>query len=397
MKIIVYARPEQNDVLDEFKLLYPESETLHSFQRLKQEDLENIPRILILISQPSLKEQKVISEFRFLKIIKFEGIRTEGSGVIVVDSTLDLSTVIRNTENEFKERIKSDYKKNIEQTQVLTEDEKIYLEKLSGLNLEKRNFGRFFRHFKKKQSKNTLDIRGLLTVLGTGEAAAEIAKVCATFGKMKILLLDGNLLSPSMDVHFNIQNIQTRIDSHLKGIDNTGINIGLDALAKNADFDSNLKKMVHRVQPRLDVMLGNYNLYNYEHYDIVQFKVLFEKLKLNYDLIILSASQMPYDSLTLLGIHQSKINMFVCENSEVSIRYCNNIIEILKSKQNIPEVKLLSFLYASGKHNSGISDTLMKGIFKKMYLGRIEGKKRLRLKRTLSILKKIEERCVRWD
>lgn len=397
MKIIAYARPEQNDLLLELRNLYPDVEAQHNVHKLKKEDLATTPHILIILSQPSQREQKIISESMFLKIIKFEGIRAEGLGCVVVENLTDLDTVIRNAEREFKDRIKSDYKKSIEKTQVLTEDERRYLEKLSGDHSSKKSPRTIFKRFKKERSKNVLDIRGQLTILGSGEAAAEIAKVCSTYGNMKVLLLDGNLLSPSMDVHFNIQNIQTRIDSHLKGIDNTGINIGLDAIAKNVDFDSNLKKMVHRIQPRLDVMLGNYNLYNYEHYDTTQFKVLLEKLKLHYDLIILSVSQMPYDSLTLLGLHHSKINVFICDNSEVNIRYCNNVIEILKSKQNISEIKFLSLLYVNGKHGSGISDNLMKGIFRKMYVGRLEGKNRKRTKRTLSILKKVEARCERWD
>lgn len=397
MKIIAYVRPEQNDLLLELRKLYSDVEALHVIHRLKQEDLVMTPHILIIISQPSQREQKFISKSIFLKIIKLEGIRTEGFGSVAVESVTDLDAVIRNAEREFKDRIKSDYKKNIEITQVLTEEERLYLEKLSGENSERKSPRMLFKKIQKERSKKELDIRGQLTVLGSGEAAAEIAKVCSTYGKMKVLLLDGNLLSPSMDVHFNIQNIQTRIDSHLKGIDNTGINIGLDAIAKNADFDSNLKKMVHRIQPRLDVMLGNYNLYNYEHYDTAQLKVLLEKLKLHYDLIILSVSQMPYDSLTLLGLHQSKINVFICDNSEVNIRYCNNVIEILKSKQNISETKFLSLLYVNGKHSSGISDNLMKGIFRKMYIGRLEGKNGKRTKRTLAILKKVEARCERWD
>ncbi|MBE0451066.1 MAG: hypothetical protein IBX70_09485 [Clostridia bacterium] len=397
MKIIAYARPEQNDLLMELRSLYPDIETLQTIHKLKKEDLVTTPHILIIISQPSQREQKFISELLFLKIIKLEGVRTEGIGTIIVENTTDLDAVVKNTKREFKERIKSDYKKNIENLQVLTEDERRYLENLSGENPEKKSEKKLFKKFKDEKGKNELEIRGQLTVLGSGEAAAEIAKVCANHSKMKILLLDGNLLSPSMDVHFNIQNIQTRIDSHLKGIDNTGINIGLDAIAKNADFDNNLKKMVHRVQPRLDVMLGNYNLYNYEHYDTTQFKVLLEKLKLHYDLIILSVSQMPYDSLTLLALHHSKVNVFICDNSEVNIRYCNNVIEILKSKQNISEIKFLSLLYVNGKHSSGISDNLMKGIFRKMYVGRLEGKNRKRAKRTLSILKNVEARCERWD
>ncbi len=397
MKIIAYARSEQNDLLMELKSLYPDIETLHNIHRLKKEDLVTTPHILIIVSQPSQREQKFISELLFLKIIKLEGVRTEGIGTIIVENTTDLDAVIKNTEREFKERIKSDYKKNIENLQVLTEDERRYLEKLSGENLEKKSEKKLFKKSKGEKGKNELEIRGQLTVLGSGEAAAEIARICANYGKKKVLLLDGNLLSPSMDVHFNIQNIQTRIDSHLKGIDNTGINIGLDAIAKNADFDSNLKKMVHKVQPRLDVMLGNYNLYNYEHYDTVQFKVLLEKLKLHYDLVILSVSQMPYDSLTLLGLHHSKLNLFICDNSEVSIRYCNNVIEILKSKQNIPETKFLSVLHVKGNGSSGISDNLMKGIFKKMYIGRIEGKSRKRTKRTVDVMRKVEARCERWD
>jgi MinD-like ATPase involved in chromosome partitioning or flagellar assembly len=397
LKIIAYARPEQNDILLELRSLTPDIETLHNIHRLKQEDLLDTPHVLIIISQPTHKEQKIISELIFLKIIKFEGIRSEGFAVVVVDNAGDLEAIIKNAEKELKDRIRSNYKKSIETTQVLTDEEKHYLEKLSGERTEGKTRENLFKKFNKERVTNELEIRGQLTILGSGEAAAEIAKVFSTYGKMKVLLLDGNLLIPSMDVHFNIQNIQTRIDSHLKGIDNTGINIGLDAIAKNADFDSNLKKMVHRINPRLDVMLGNYNLYNYEHYDTIEFKVLLDKLKMHYDLIILSASQMPYDSLTLLGLHHSKINIFICENSEVNIRYCNNVIEILKSKQNISDIKFLSLLYVNGNHNSGISDNLMKGIFGKMYVGRLEGKSRKRTKRTLSILKKVEERCERWD
>lgn len=397
MKIIVYARPEQNDILLELRSVIPDIETLHNIHRLKQEDLLDTPHILIIVSQPNQKEQKIISELIFLKIIKFEGIRSEGFAVVVVENAADLEAIIKNAEKELKDRIRSNYKKSIETTQVLTDEEKHYLEKLSGERTEGKTKDKLIKKFNKERVNNELDIRGQLTILGSGEAAAEIAKVFSTYGKMKVLLLDGNLLTPSMDVHFYIQNIQTRIDSHLKGIDNTGINIGLDAIAKNADFDSNLKKMVHRINPRLDVMLGNYNLYNYEHYDTIEFKVLLDKLKMHYDLIILSVSQMPYDSLTLLGLHHSKMNIFICENSEVNIRYCNNVIEILKSKQNISDIKFLSLLYVNGNHNSGISDNLMKGIFGKMYVGRLEGKSRKRTKRTLSILKKVEERCERWD
>ena len=196
-----------------------------------------------------------------------------------------------------------------------------------------------------------------------------------------------------MDQVFGISNLKTSIKSHLSGIDNTGINIALDTMVKGFDLSQGIYAFTKYGGHNIRVMLGNYNLYNYEHYDEKQVRLLISRLHNHFHTIILSVGDNPYDSLTMLGLHLSGINIIACQKSIADVRFKYSLMEILSVKQGLPQSKNLIMTYDDLFQGKKVSTTVIKHLFKKNYVGHWS-KKKLMFPKWLD---QISERMTVWD
>lgn len=349
--------------------------------------------ILILLSQPSNAMYEKLISMEWSAILCFIGVRIENKGKSMLhrfEDEYEFGNQMKECLRRQKQLIQDRY---IDQLEGLSESDLNYLNRLSGrsTNIKRSIKEKRGLYFFKKKAK--LPGHGLIVVMGNSDAAYLIAKAYEKHSMESTLIIDGNLMTPSLDSHFKIKRISTKITSHLTGIDNTGINIALDSLSKGFELEENINLMTHRIGKRLRVLLGNYNIYNYEHYEVKQVKMLLLKLQKIFGTVILAVDDNPYDSLTMLGLHMSKVNLITCKRNHPDMRYMYNLIKILKSKQGINPNKNLIVTYQSSSMLKELSCSVGKVLFKDSYAGDLNNSSLFKK----FIIHKIDERIRAWE
>ena len=349
--------------------------------------------ILVLLSQPTKQMMMKMMSLRWSSIISFIGVRIEEkweSNLLYFEDEIEFDKVfkecLRNQRYEFE-------KHYIEQLGELSEEDQAYIGYLSGHSSGSVKKAKTFKNMIYRKEPSLLSGFGLVTVMGNSEIVFQLAKSCSKHTKERVLVIDGDLMNPSLESYFKISKTSTRIKSHLSGVDNSGINIALDTISKGFDLDENIYHMTHYGGKNMRVMLGNYNVYNYEHYDIKQIKSLLTKLLKMFGTIILAVNGNPYDNLTMLGLHMSKINLIACKNDQPSVRYIYSLLKVLKSKQGLSHSKNLIVSYTSGHGLQRTSPLVLNELFGNNYFGHFNPSNFFSKK----VIRKLGERSISWD
>ena len=391
MHVLIYYDSLQEDNYQKLKGYYPDMVEIKNTYTLQEAFYESHHPILVIISQPTKQFMDTLLALNWFRIISYIGIRdvnhSKLTGVYFEDERAFKLKLDQAIDEQNDERLKS----YINQFEGLDAEDHTYLEEISGMTLKKKQ--RMF-HSAIRLKKRKLNInKGLITVMGSPEIASAIAKSIAKHTNGKVLVIDGDLLKPSMDQHFGINRLQTSIKSHLTGSDNTGINIALDTMVKGFDLEQGVNAFTKYGGQNIRVLLGNYNLYNYEHYDEKQVKLLISRLYGYFHTIVLSVGENPYDSITMLGLHMSSINIVSCQNSIADIRFKHNLLEVLSVKQGLSQCKNLIMTYDDQGHGKKVGTAVIKYLFRKSYVGHYS-QKHLMLPRWLE---RISERMTVWD
>ncbi len=363
MNVLIYYENTQQSLYE--KLSFTQSSRLEQSKRVntvaslnEHYNVDECP-ILIILSQPSIEFWTELSKFYFTQVLIFIGVRVPKSTQIELSffsDELEFEEKYRDIQKEQKNNIIRRYLSYLE---PLDEEEKAYLEKVSHdiLNVSKTKKAKSSR--KRKQLK-----KGTISVMGTAHEVIDFSRKINQHVHGKVIIVDGNLMKPTLDDALSLKSLYSDVKSHLIGIDNTGINIALDLIAKRVDSEEELMKCTKWIAPNLYVMLGNYNLYNYEHYDDGLIKVLVRKLAQLYDIVILNISENPYDVFTMLALHESDLNLVYCPSHISHMRYVNSVIDILNYKQGISREKTL----IAASRSKGVK-SLHKQVFKRQYAG----------------------------
>lgn len=339
--------------------------------------------ILIVMSQPSKQFELVLSSYKWHKILSHKGVRINENIINVFayfETNLELIQEIDRAATTQWSAIRQQY---IEELGILEEEDYQYLKKLAGepLNEAKRNIK---RNSKLKTEKAT-DFSGIITVVNTVETAITLAEAISVNINGSVLVFDGDFLMPSLDEKLKLRKIQTQIKSHLTGIDNTGVNIALDTMAKGLNLEAYIDSIVIKKSRKEHVLLGNYNLFNYEHYDDAALKKLLLKLKDIYQVVIICVPLFPYDAMTMLSLHMSHINIFGIEKTMSSTRYLYQYIKLLNTKQGLAVSKNLVITKDQLNKAQRIGNLVMREVFGESYLGP-------QLQKKNKLLKKVIER-----
>jgi len=404
MKLWIYFEAEQRELYKEIerKIDYTKFEIEKIMPHMSMEDVSNgfQNSVLIVLSQPSRDVIKKWSKYQWIKIMAHIGIREIDN---FIHGILKFSTQV-----EFEEKIVMVLKENLEMFKMnylkgfADEDPEtiLYLEKLSGQLIERDEKKKTIRSKMGKFNANKIVKSGLITVVGNPQVSVYLAKSIAKRIKGDILIIDGDLLKPSLDSYYGIDQLSTSIKSHLTGVDNTGFNMALDALDKGFKLETHLDTYTKKIGQNARVLLGNYNIYNYEHYDEMKIRQLLSKLSANFQIIILHVSSSAYDLVTMMGLHVSSINLFACEASIPEIRYNYNLLKLLNSKQGLPEEKNLVLSYSVQKNHllkrESVPQEVFVKLFKNNYIGKMT-KNRIKTVIAPSSLNKIIERMRGWD
>lgn len=391
MHVLIYYDSTQEEYYQKLKGYYPNMTEIRNAYALNNAFFECHHPILVIISQPTKQFMDTLLALKWFRIISHVGVRDVNHKNIIsiyfenemaFRTKLDQAIVDQNNE-----RLRT----YVNQFEGLDEEDLCYLEAISGMALNKSPLP---NKADKRFGKRKVDIKkGLVTVMGSPEIAASIAKSIAKYTNGMVLVIDGDLMKPSLDQYFGINKLQTSIKSHMTGIDNTGINIALDTMVKGFDLGQGLNAFTKYGGHNLRVMLGNYNLYNYEHFDERQVKLLISRLHGHFHSIVLSVVENPYDSLTMLGLHMSGINIITCQKSIADIRFKYGLLEILGVKQGLPQSKNLIMTYDDHGQVKKVGPSVIKQLFKKNYVGHFKPNKLM----NRQWLEKLSERMSVWD
>ncbi len=313
-------------------------------ESIPESAFRHTPIVLVVIAQPSETQMAHLAERPWSKIFIRKGVRFPVDEVVLFTDVSDFDTKLATFYKAFEHALKESHHQ-LHDKEPMPRPQK-----------------RWFR-----REKQPIVLKGLYTISGNSDVAAELAKTYARQAvAQKVLIVDGDLHKPSLDRIFGIDTIFTGVKSHLKGIDNTGLNIFLDAIGKRAPLEPVLNEVVHRRSEGLDVMLGNYNLYNIEHYEDVVLKNGLESLTKFYDVVFVSVNTIVYDTLSLLAYHVSNKNVFICDDQVESIRFVKNILEVLQFKQHLANTKQLVAVQRNKKIDN-YNKSMSKKIFGKQF------------------------------
>jgi len=321
--------------------------------------------IIVVLSPLTREEQKILtlnsSKISFLVFIGVI-IELKETGVFKYFSTNDeLVLLIRGVEIEYIERLKQDY---LSVCLPMSIEDEQYLENLTSEGSYHEQFvpQKKVKKFKTIRKK-VYASKGMVSLVGSSRLAIEIVRAYQRYSKHKILFIDGNLLKPTLDAGFNIRDIETKIKSHLTGVDNTGLNIMLDAINKSIPINHIINQVVYPYSKSLDLLFGNYNFYNYEHYDIDTLNRLFAHLKNHYTIIFVVLDKQFYDEFTLLSLHKSDINIFIGDQELSDVRFLYNTNNVLEHKQGIQKNKNY-FAFNRVLGEKLVSSSVIKTLFK---------------------------------
>lgn len=325
--------------------------------------------VVIVISQMSIE---VIKQLNRDNTYLYIGVRGEHEGLNTFETSQELNHLLHEREKQKLEQIQLDYLSGLG---PLNQEESKYLECLMANKgfqpqgiLQPKQVGAE----KKIKPNKVKHYKGIIAVYDNPQFAVSLA---SAFKIKSLLLMEGNLLKPTLDDMLGISKIETHVESHLTGLDNTGLNIALDSMRKQANLKQDLNYIVKRHQ-HFDVLLGNYNVLNYEHYDPDQIKQLIDVLSSLYECIIISLGDNLYDYLTLLSLNKSDINILCVDDTKSDVRWIKQMIELLKSKQFIEPSKHYVYKIKRSFKPPSYSDAVMKALFKGQYKGLINLKKK---------------------
>jgi len=208
-------------------------------------------------------------------------------------------------------------------------------------------------------------------IVGEGKSFSSLLNYAFKNISSRALIIDCNLLKPSLDSIFGIDTLETKMNTQLSTLDNTGLNVLLDSMQKGVSINLILNKVVKRVNSNVDLVLGNYNMFNYEHIDVSLIRTLIKRLKFQYDIVYTIVPKNLYDELTLALLHDSDNVILISENSRVDVREIIGLKEILEIRQRIPSEKLKYVFVKNAFKNiqNNVDASSLKVLFKDQFLG----------------------------
>ena len=225
-----------------------------------------------------------------------------------------------------------------------------------------------------------------MCILGCPELAAEISSAASANSDLNVLVIDIDILNPSMDLVLNVDKKCDKIKSYHDNIDNTGLNVAIDAYKKDILTKELLVSCLHQKKRNLYVMTDNYNMANYELYELydpVSLAGIIEKARAAFDLIVLSGARYIYDDITYRGMTNSNIVVVPVAGDILSLRNANNEIGYLAEQK---EIDAACVRYVVFEYNANTD--LPTGLIRELSSGRLLGTVPYSLKRSVKRNKK---------
>lgn len=302
------------------------------------EDLADLPEefdLLILFIQPTAQELERLSGIGMEKMVAYRGIRID------CRTFHDREELYRMIEQSKEEKKKKEIQNYVDLLEIRTEEEMEYLEDTYKIK---------FRYPVRYEEQIPLREHPGRLITYRGNAAdfkQMVLQIKKHAKNKKILLIDGDLMKPSFDEIFKITKLTTDERSYMTGKDNTGLNIALELIKRKFPIDDILSGTViksrFRLTPlrtRVDLLPGNYNIYNYEHYQLQTLQMLVSGVLQRYDWVILKLGDSLFDEFSMSMTHMADYNIFAVPHTKSEIRYYSQLYEVLVGRQDISRSKI---------------------------------------------------------
>lgn len=321
-------------------------------------DHEENTAILVILSQFTQEQEQEWAQIPWYSIYIHRGIR--GSGALETAKYFSSMVTLNQQVNQDIDTINNEMKRAyLSQLQPFDSVEYHFMEELTGEEVP-------FPEGTMKKQKNKHSIKALISLRGYPEKSKQCMLSLAKYSK-RTLLIDADTLCPSFENLFGFRHIHTTYPSHINGIDNTGLNILLDCVQKEGDVYAVLAQCVKHYRHNIDILLGNYNMLNYEYYDDTVFTKFLTYSSRYYDLVMVQVSDFPYDAFALRCLQHADLNLMLTSASKYAIRARYQQIKCWYEKQKIPMEKMAVIATESAR------DDIFRAMFGKQYAGSLSG------------------------
>ncbi len=269
---------------------------------------------------------------------------------------------------------KNNIKKEIEINEEIKQLKKIILEK-NKKNIKiklfnKNNYKKIKNIFNKYTNKNKLLKnkkilnKKIISVIGAGGVGK--SSFCTIFAKViknkKILIIDFDILNSSINSIFGIKKINQKNNKE------------------------NINKLIKRVNKNIDILCATKILIDEQYKKIKkEFSNILDKLKNNYDLIIIDNSSECFFEYTKEILKKSDFILFLVEPNLIELKKSRNLLDIYINKWKIEKEKF-NIIFNKININS-IDDKILKTIFSDF---NILGKLKININYNLIINKNIK-------
>lgn len=234
----------------------------------------------------------------------------------------------------------------------------------------------------------------VITIWDNPEFACEIAYVSAKRSNLKVILIDADVLNPTVDLYLNIKKFSDKVEER-----KTGLELAIDSINRNFISYELIESVSckRRELQNLSILTGNYQISNYEYYSRDSFVELIKKCSENYDLTFVIANKFIYDSYTVTSLAISDFNIIPLHAYLPTVREFNNYLAFLSDKQGIDleKTKFVEFSYSSHNHISASMINVMTGNNAWGTVG--FSKKRIRLRKSKLPYSRVMEKRIELD
>lgn len=180
-----------------------------------------------------------------------------------------------------------------------------------------------------------------INIWGNYQLGCELGYIMAKHLSLKVLIIDSNRISPSLDMYFAVDKFTRGFEINDDKEVNTGLNIAIDGIRKKVLTKELLYSIAkpHKKIKNLYFLTGSYNLNNYEYFGLGSYTELLSLSKDYYDIVITLSNESIYDLYTSVSLIRSDINLIPIETQTDRIRDINSQLIFLEEKQGISQDK----------------------------------------------------------
>lgn len=237
-----------------------------------------------------------------------------------------------------------------------------------------------------RNSRNIVSFKKLvLTVWGNAEFACELSYLTAKLTDFSVLLIDLDLLNPTVDLHLSLKNCRNEVGYEVGNVYN-----GLNKILKSGDRniiteDLIVRESVKRMELKnLYILYGDSNLDDYRAFSEESLVKLLDKAYQSFDITVLIVNKSIFDSFTLISLEKSDFNIIPLRADLDVLREFERYTSFLNKKNHIKneKTKFVAYEYDS---NTNLNKDSLYGILGKNFIGFIRSSEKRRLYRNLKI------------